>query len=76
MDLRDTKDEKMEMRGKILSWILIAKFYFSLFLNFFTHESNESLIILLGENNLICVTDTGKMKFVKKLDYTPLSFCN
>lgn len=31
--------------------------------------------MLLGENNLICVSDTGKMKFVKKLDYTPLSFC-
>lgn len=32
--------------------------------------------MLLGENNLICVSDTGKMRFIKKLDYTPVSFCN
>lgn len=42
----------------------------------FMSFSHESLIVLLGENNLICVSDTGKMKFIKKLDYTPLSFCN
>lgn len=37
--------------------------------------SSESLIVLLGENSLICVSDTGKLKFVKKFDYTPLCFC-
>ncbi|CRK93885.1 CLUMA_CG007412, isoform A [Clunio marinus] len=39
-------------------------------------SNSESLIILLGENNLICVSDTGKMKFIKKMDYTPLCFCS
>jgi hypothetical protein len=32
--------------------------------------------VLLGILNLWTVTDTGKMKFIKKLDYTPLCFCN
>lgn len=30
--------------------------------------------MILGEHNLICLTDTGVIKFVKKLDYTPISF--
>ncbi|XP_055538517.1 protein PTHB1 isoform X2 [Wyeomyia smithii] len=32
----------------------------------------ESVIVVMGENNLICVTDTGKVRFIKKLDYSPV----
>ncbi|XP_059615295.1 protein PTHB1 [Phlebotomus argentipes] len=32
--------------------------------------NNESVVIVLGEHNLFCLTDTGKVKFIKKLDYT------
>ena len=38
--------------------------------------STESLIILLGENNLICSSDTGKIKFIKRLDYTAICLCS
>ncbi|KAG5671675.1 hypothetical protein PVAND_001863 [Polypedilum vanderplanki] len=43
-----------------------------------THQvsNTESVIVLLGENNLICISDTGKIKFIKKLDYTPLALCS
>uniref|UniRef100_A0A7G3AQ71 Protein PTHB1 n=1 Tax=Lutzomyia longipalpis TaxID=7200 RepID=A0A7G3AQ71_LUTLO len=32
--------------------------------------NTESVIIVLGEHNLFCFSDTGKTKFIKKLDYT------
>uniref|UniRef100_A0A1B0DQ92 PTHB1 N-terminal domain-containing protein n=1 Tax=Phlebotomus papatasi TaxID=29031 RepID=A0A1B0DQ92_PHLPP len=32
--------------------------------------NSESVIIVLGEHNLFCLSDTGKIKFIKKLDYT------
>lgn len=31
---------------------------------------------MLGDNNLICVSDTGKVKFIKRLDYTPVALCS
>ncbi|XP_058466212.1 protein PTHB1 [Malaya genurostris] len=34
----------------------------------------ESVIVITGENNLICVTDTGKIRFIRKLDYSPVCF--
>lgn len=30
--------------------------------------------MVLGENNFFCITDTGKVKFIKKLDYSPICF--
>lgn len=36
--------------------------------------SDESVIMILGENNLISMTDTGKVRFIKRLDYTPVCF--
>lgn len=30
--------------------------------------------MILGENNLLCVSDTGKVRFIKKLDYSPVCF--
>ncbi|XP_050093992.1 protein PTHB1 [Anopheles aquasalis] len=37
-------------------------------------SSTESVIVVLGENNLLCVSDTGKVRFIKKLDYSPICF--
>uniref|UniRef100_A0A182PG59 PTHB1 N-terminal domain-containing protein n=1 Tax=Anopheles epiroticus TaxID=199890 RepID=A0A182PG59_9DIPT len=34
-------------------------------------SNTESVIVILGENNLFCVSDTGKVRFIKKLDYSP-----
>uniref|UniRef100_A0A336N0M3 CSON007645 protein n=1 Tax=Culicoides sonorensis TaxID=179676 RepID=A0A336N0M3_CULSO len=39
-------------------------------------SNTESLIVLLGENNLICTSDTGKIRYIKRLDYTPICFCS
>lgn len=30
--------------------------------------------MILGENNLIAMNDTGKVRFIKRLDYTPVCF--
>lgn len=30
--------------------------------------------MILGENNLISMTDTGKVRFIKRLDFTPVCF--
>lgn len=38
--------------------------------------STESNIVILGDNNLICISDTGKVKFIKRLDYTPTALCS
>ncbi|GAB0094681.1 PHTB1_N domain-containing protein [Sergentomyia squamirostris] len=32
--------------------------------------NSDSVIIILGEHNLFCLNDTGKVRFIKKLDYT------
>lgn len=32
------------------------------------------MIAILGENNLMCISDTGCMLFIKRLDYTPICF--
>uniref|UniRef100_A0A182LY43 PTHB1 N-terminal domain-containing protein n=1 Tax=Anopheles culicifacies TaxID=139723 RepID=A0A182LY43_9DIPT len=37
-------------------------------------SNTESVIVILGENNLMCVSDTGKVRFIKKLDYSPICF--
>uniref|UniRef100_A0A182XPB6 PTHB1 N-terminal domain-containing protein n=1 Tax=Anopheles quadriannulatus TaxID=34691 RepID=A0A182XPB6_ANOQN len=37
-------------------------------------SNTESVIVILGENNLLCVSDTGKVRFIKKLDYSPVCF--
>ncbi|XP_053665222.1 protein PTHB1 [Anopheles marshallii] len=37
-------------------------------------SNNESVIVILGENNVLCVSDTGKVRFIKKLDYSPICF--
>uniref|UniRef100_A0A182RDK8 Protein PTHB1 n=1 Tax=Anopheles funestus TaxID=62324 RepID=A0A182RDK8_ANOFN len=37
-------------------------------------SNTESVVVILGENNLLCVSDTGKVRFVKKLDYSPICF--
>ncbi|XP_055630807.1 protein PTHB1 [Toxorhynchites rutilus septentrionalis] len=37
-------------------------------------SNTESAIVVLGENNFLCLTDTGKFKFMKKLDYSPICF--
>ncbi|XP_053676405.1 protein PTHB1 [Anopheles nili] len=37
-------------------------------------SNTESVIVVLGENNLLCVSDTGKVQFIKKLDYSPMCF--
>uniref|UniRef100_A0A182NK21 PTHB1 N-terminal domain-containing protein n=1 Tax=Anopheles dirus TaxID=7168 RepID=A0A182NK21_9DIPT len=37
-------------------------------------SNTESVIVILGENNLLCVSDTGKVRFIKKLDYSPICF--
>ncbi|XP_050073758.1 protein PTHB1 [Anopheles maculipalpis] len=37
-------------------------------------SNTESVIVMLGENNLLCVSDTGKVRFIKKLDYSPICF--
>ncbi|XP_063708995.1 protein PTHB1 [Culicoides brevitarsis] len=39
-------------------------------------SKTESVIVLLGENNLICTSDTGKIKFIKRLDYVPVCLCS
>lgn len=39
-------------------------------------SSTESLILILGEHNLFCLTDTGKTKFIKRLDYSPMCFAS
>lgn len=36
--------------------------------------SDESVIMILGEKNLISMTDTGKVRFIRRLDYTPVCF--
>ena len=55
---------------------LLIILFFILKLPAFWLFSVESVVILLGENNLICLSDSGKLKFIKKLDYTPIAFCN
>ncbi|XP_052859949.1 protein PTHB1 [Anopheles cruzii] len=37
-------------------------------------SNTESVIVVLGENNLLCVSDTGQVRFIKKLDYSPICF--
>uniref|UniRef100_A0A182JSH0 Protein PTHB1 n=1 Tax=Anopheles christyi TaxID=43041 RepID=A0A182JSH0_9DIPT len=37
-------------------------------------SNTESVIVILGENNLLCVSDTGKVRFIKKLNYSPICF--
>ncbi|CAG9760692.1 unnamed protein product [Ceutorhynchus assimilis] len=34
--------------------------------------NRESWIVILGEKHLICLTDNGMPKFMKKLDYSPI----
>ncbi|XP_019878207.2 protein PTHB1 [Aethina tumida] len=34
----------------------------------------ESAIMILGERNLYCLSDKGRLKFMKKLDYSPICF--
>lgn len=36
--------------------------------------SDETIIMILGENNLISVSHTGVLLFVKRLDYGPMCF--
>uniref|UniRef100_A0A182QYT0 PTHB1 N-terminal domain-containing protein n=1 Tax=Anopheles farauti TaxID=69004 RepID=A0A182QYT0_9DIPT len=37
-------------------------------------SNTESVVVILGENNLLCVSDTGKVRFIRKLDYSPICF--
>lgn len=39
-----------------------------------SNSNKETLIMVLGERNLFCLSDTGKIKFVKRFDFTPLCF--
>ncbi|XP_055613146.1 protein PTHB1 [Uranotaenia lowii] len=39
-------------------------------------SNTESLIVILGENNILCFTDTGRIRFVKKLDFSPICYCS
>lgn len=41
---------------------------------FHLFRSTESVIVILGEHNLICLTDGGVIKFIKKLDYEAVTF--
>ncbi|XP_058826875.1 protein PTHB1 [Topomyia yanbarensis] len=47
---------------------------YALDLNVHQISNLESVVIIMGENNLVCVTDTGKVRFIKKLDYSPICF--
>ncbi|CAG9853875.1 unnamed protein product [Phyllotreta striolata] len=36
--------------------------------------NNLNYIVILGERNLFCLFDTGRLKFMKKLEYSPMCF--
>ncbi|CAH0555835.1 unnamed protein product [Brassicogethes aeneus] len=38
------------------------------------NAKKESSIMILGERNLFCLSDRGRLKFMKKLDYSPICF--
>lgn len=37
-------------------------------------ETNETSLVILGEKNLYCLTDIGKLKFMKRFDFSPQCF--
>ncbi|KAL3267708.1 hypothetical protein HHI36_006839 [Cryptolaemus montrouzieri] len=43
-------------------------------LNVLELSTKEYVILILGEKNLYCINDWGKLKFIKRLDYSPLCF--
>ncbi|XP_064598108.1 protein PTHB1-like [Liolophura sinensis] len=40
-----------------------------------TLSQNTPAVLVLGERSILCVTDTGKLKFAKKLDYSATCLC-
>ncbi|XP_063927791.1 protein PTHB1 [Zophobas morio] len=39
-------------------------------------SSRESFIMVLGERNMFCLSDIGKLKYMKRLDFSPTCFIN
>lgn len=37
-------------------------------------ETKESFILILGERNYFCLNQSGKLRFMKRLDYAPVTF--
>ncbi|XP_001659313.2 protein PTHB1 [Aedes aegypti] len=70
---QDLSETNVSLRRTDPIWSICVGEY-ALDLNVHQISNVESLIIVLGENNLLCITDTGKLKFIKKLDYSPISF--
>jgi Bardet-Biedl syndrome 9 protein len=40
-----------------------------------TQPNGQTLIIVLGERNLYCLSETCTLKYMKKFDYNPSAFC-
>jgi Bardet-Biedl syndrome 9 protein len=36
----------------------------------------ENFIIVLGERNIFCLSDIGKLKYMKRLEFSPICFTN
>ncbi|XP_029735561.2 protein PTHB1 [Aedes albopictus] len=70
---QDLSETNVSLRKSDPIWSICVGEY-ALDLNVHQISNVESVIIVLGENNLLCITDTGKLKFIKKLDYSPICF--
>ncbi|XP_058121716.1 protein PTHB1 [Anopheles ziemanni] len=70
---QDISEPIEELRRHDPIWSLCVGEY-ALDVNVHQISNSESVIVVLGENNLVCVTDTGKVRFIKKLDYSPVCF--
>ncbi|XP_053686775.1 protein PTHB1 isoform X2 [Sabethes cyaneus] len=68
---QDLSETNVSLRKHEPIWSLCIGEYA---LDFNVHQMSdvESVIIIMGENNLLCITDTGKVRFIKKLDYSPV----
>ncbi|XP_017775274.1 PREDICTED: protein PTHB1 [Nicrophorus vespilloides] len=40
----------------------------------FGELSKEGFVVILGERNVVCLSDSGKLKFMKRLEYSPMCF--
>lgn len=38
--------------------------------------SKENYIIVLGERNIFCLNDIGRLKYMKRLEFAPICFSN
>ncbi|XP_062550917.1 protein PTHB1 [Armigeres subalbatus] len=70
---QDLSETNVSLRRTDPIWSICIGEY-GLDLNVLQVSNVESVIVVLGENNLFCITDTGKLKFIKKLDYSPICF--